>query len=143
MRIAWGPEDVNGTGLSISGARKAEWVAENRDNPLRNWDTRGHISKARYNKAVTQYKQTRRAALQLLEPDRGALDEEVLRRLGREYALAFNRLDGSGSPFIETVEREDLFNALARMVEEAGLSAEDAEVALAALVTGVDDERAW
>jgi hypothetical protein len=39
-------------------------------------------------------------------------------QLGREYAQAFNRLEGR-APFIETEEREDLFAALELIVAEA------------------------
>ncbi|MEV0954055.1 hypothetical protein [Promicromonospora sp. NPDC050249] len=35
MRRAWRPEAANGTYLSVTGARGRGWVAENKDNPLR------------------------------------------------------------------------------------------------------------
>jgi hypothetical protein len=48
MRARWRPQIPHGTQVDITGARPPQWLAENRDNPLRDWDGRGHISRSRY-----------------------------------------------------------------------------------------------
>jgi hypothetical protein len=131
MRTRWRPEIPKGTSVEIRGARRPEWLAENRDNPLRDWDTRHHISQARYMKAVAQYKATRQAVHAALG------DPDAARRLyvlGREYGVAFNKLDQS-RPFIETEEREDLARALMYLTENAQ--------ARKSLLAGLDSVRQW
>jgi hypothetical protein len=143
MRTRWRPQVANGTSVDISKARKPEWVRDNLDNPLRDWDGRKHITAARFKKAVAQFKKTRREVLAVLAPQQDDSSFARLADLGREYALAFNRLDG-GSPFIETEEREELFAALQTVVTEReqslgrSLSAERT-----ALLVGVDEARNW
>lgn len=145
MRKAWRAEIPNGTFVEISSPRKPGWVAENRDNPLREWDGREHISAARYRKAVAQYKVTRRAVFEVLA---ASTDDETdgarLAELGRQYGEAFNALDGTSGQFIETVEREELFAALDVIVE--GAEAEHGRSFGAArrhLTDGVEDVRDW
>jgi hypothetical protein len=143
MKKAWTPEIPNGTFLEIGSPRKPDWVAENRNNPLREWDGRENISAARYRKAVAQYKETRRAVLREIgatgEPDRSRIEE-----LGRQFGEAFNKLDGRRNPFIETVEREELFEALDAIVNDA--EAEHGRTFDAIrrhLTAGVEDVRDW
>jgi hypothetical protein len=128
-RSAWRAEAANGVYVDISGARKPEWVAENRDNPLRDWDGREHISPARYRKAVAQYKATRRA---ILAAD---ADPAVFEQIGRDYADAFNKLNGR-NPFIDTADAEDLVDALSHLVE-------DRPWARDSLYAGIDSVRDW
>ncbi|WUI00647.1 hypothetical protein OHR68_02175 [Spirillospora sp. NBC_00431] len=145
MRSTWRLEIPNGTYVHIRGARKPDWVAENRDNPLRDWDGREHISGPRYMKAVAQYKTTRRAILAVLGDAGDAADDRPgrLTEIGREYGEAFNRLDGR-SPFIETVEREDLFDALVHIVREAeAVHGPDLAWAQDSLISGVEAVRDW
>lgn len=118
MRATWRAEIPNGTDVEIRSPRKPEWVAENRDNPLRDWDGREHISTARFKKAVAQYKATRRAVLAELRAPETTDQASRLSSLGREYGEAFNHMDRR-NPFIETVEREELFDALAGIVKSA------------------------
>lgn len=61
MRARWRPQIPGGTQVEITGARTPEWLAENMDNPLREWDGRARISRARFATATAQYKATRRA----------------------------------------------------------------------------------
>jgi hypothetical protein len=118
MRARWRPQVPDGTFVDITGARKAEWLAENMSNPLREWDGRAHISRSRFPKATAQYKATRRAIMAALSGDDGGPAASRLAQIGREYAEAFNRLDGR-APFIETEEREDLFAALDQIIADA------------------------
>jgi hypothetical protein len=119
MKKAWTPEIPNGTYLEISSPRKPDWVAENRSNPLREWDGREHISAARYRKSVAQYKETRRAVLREVGATTGEPDGSRIEELGRQFGEAFNKLDGGRDPFIETEEREELFDALGAIVNDA------------------------
>lgn len=143
MRALWRPQVANGTSVDISKARKPEWVRENLDNPLRDWDGREHITADRFKKAVAQFKKTRRDVLATLGPQPDESTMARLADLGREYALGFNRLDGR-TPFIETEEREELFAALDAVVTEReqelsrSLAAERS-----ALLSAVDSARNW
>jgi hypothetical protein len=144
MRKAWTPEIPNGTDVEIRSPRKPGWVAENRDNPLREWDGRDHISTARFRKAVAQYKATRRAIFELLTADGNGEDEAQLTEIGRQFGEAFNQLDGTRNPFIETEEREELFAALDAIVA----ASEDAAgrgfpSAREHLIAGVESVRNW
>lgn len=143
MRATWRAEIPNGTDVDIHAPRKPDWVAENRDNPLRDWDGREHISTARFKKAVAQYKATRRAVLAELRAPERADQLSRLCSLGREYGEAFNKMDRR-NPFIETVEREELFDALAGIVKiaEEGLG-RDLTWAGEHLINGLDSIRNW
>ncbi|MEV5828960.1 hypothetical protein AB0L25_25705 [Spirillospora sp. NPDC052242] len=118
MRSTWRPEIPNGTHVEIRGGRRPEWVAENRNNPLRDWDGRGNISKTNFKKSVAQYKATRRAVMAVFAD--GAADDRPARltAIGREFGTAFNGFDRR-SGFIETVEREELFEVLERIAKDA------------------------
>lgn len=144
MRKAWKPEVANGTCMEIRSPRRPEWVDENRDNPLRDWDGRDHISPVRYRKAVAKYRATRRAVIAALAPDGVASVTETLTKLGREFADAFNRLDGSRNPFIETEEREELFASLVAAVAAAEAHhGQQFSQAAAALAEGAEEVRTW
>lgn len=94
MRSRWRSEAANGTSVSITKARKPEWVQENLENPLRDWDGREHINSGRFKKVVAQFKKARSEVFEALsaEPDETTLGR--LEDVGRTYASAFNRLDG-------------------------------------------------
>jgi hypothetical protein len=90
MKKTWAAEIPNGTFVEITSPRKPGWVTENRDNPLREWDGRGHISATRYRKSVAQYKATRRAVLEALTAHKDETDGSRLAELGRQFGEAFN-----------------------------------------------------
>lgn len=143
MRRAWASEVANGTDLRIRGARTGEWLAENLGNPLRDWEQREHIGVARSKKAASQYKVTRRAVLATLAVAEPEQRHAQLVQAGAEFARFFNRLD-AGRPFITTIEREELFDALARMTQDASGVPEDAIAeAQSTLIATVDSERDW
>ncbi|MFE7508850.1 hypothetical protein [Promicromonospora sp. NPDC057488] len=143
-RRVWRPEAARGTYLSVSGARKADWVAENKNNPLREWDGRDGISKAAYRKSVAQLRNTRLRVLAALDgPESGR--PSLLGEIGKEYGRAFNAIDlGTRDGFIMTEEREELYAALAGIVtasaEKQGLDLADEE---RALINGLDATRDW
>ncbi|MEI2278281.1 hypothetical protein OHC50_12510 [Paenarthrobacter ilicis] len=136
-------EVANGTSVSITKARKPEWVQENRQNPLRDWGGREHIGPGRFKRAVAQFKKTRSDVFEALS---AKPCEATLRRLedvGRDYASAFNRLDGR-SPFTETKEPEELFAALDNVMAESELELGRSLVAeWLALLSGVEGAREW
>lgn len=71
-------------------------------------------------------------------------DADVLTAFGREYGEAFNKLDGTRSPFIETDERDELVDALDATVDVAeatlGCSFPQARSQLRA---GLESVRTW
>ncbi|GAA0901496.1 hypothetical protein [Virgisporangium aurantiacum] len=141
MRKTWRAEIPNGTFVEITSPRKPDWVTENRDNPLRDWDGREHISAARYRKSVAQYKATRRAVLAALDD---GTDAARLAELGRQFGEAFNQLDGTADPFIETEEREELFGALDAIVDHAQAQhGRTFDAARQHLTAGADGVRNW
>jgi hypothetical protein len=143
MRSAWRPEIPAGTFVSILRARKPEWIEENRNNPLRDWDGRDHISATTYKKAVAQYKTTRKAILQVLVEEPENARPARLMEIGWAYGEAFNKLDHR-SGFIETVEREEIFTALDHIVNEAeALHGPGLEAARDSLVSGLESIRDW
>jgi len=143
-RKAWLAEIPNGTFVEITSPRSPNWVAENRNNPLREWDGRAHISSARYRKSVAQYKATRRAVLEELAASRDETDGSRFAELGRQFAEAFNQLDGTRDPFIETVERDELFEALDAIVDEAEAEhGRTFDITRQHLIAGVEGVRTW
>ncbi|GIH73452.1 hypothetical protein [Sphaerimonospora thailandensis] len=143
MRTTWRPEIPAGTSVSIYDARKPEWVEENRNNPLRDWDGRDQISTATYKRAVAQFKMTRKAILEALAEEPADVRSIRMEEIGRAYGEAFNRLDRR-SGFIETVEREELFAALDHIMDEAeALHGPGLGDARDGLVSGVESVRDW
>ncbi|MFE6055198.1 hypothetical protein ACFQ6N_30995 [Kitasatospora sp. NPDC056446] len=143
-RRLWRPEEPQGVYLRIAKPRKPQWLAENLNNPLRDWDGREQISAAVYRKALAQYRATRRAVLAVLASgDPADVLTPRLVELGEEFGEAFNELD-ERAEFIETVEREELYDALDAIVTEAE-AASGAELAWAgeALAEGCESVRDW
>lgn len=140
-RKLWKPEAARGTFTEILGARHPEWVAENRGLPLRDWDTRDHITPTQFRKSVAQWKATRAEVLEALHDRDEGRRLATLRDAAVRYAIGFNELD-ERQPFIETEEREDLVEALLSLVEDT-----DAEDTLSpegsALLGGVNATRTW
>lgn len=144
IRRVWRPEAANGTYLNITGARGPDWVAENKDNPLRDWDTRPGVSQRTYQKSVAQIRKTRDQILAALDgapADRAA----ALERIGAEYGEAFNAIDeATRAGLIMTEEREELYDAVVGMLNaaaaERGL---DVTAERQALIDGVDATRDW
>jgi hypothetical protein len=140
-RRLWKPEAARGTYAEILGARQPEWVEENRGLPLRDWDTRDHITPTQFRKSVAQWKATRAEVLEALDDQDESRRVATLRDAATRYAIGFNELD-ERRPFIETEEREDLVEALLSLVEDT-----DADDTLspegAALLGGVNAARTW
>ncbi|NVI85112.1 hypothetical protein [Janthinobacterium sp. BJB401] len=104
-----------GLDLSVSKARKPEWLADNLLNPFRDWDGREHISPAYAKKAALAYKN-------MLAVTRGidaAMDATAaaaaLESMVTAYVDAFNKIERRAS-IIETVEREEIYMVLAELL---------------------------
>ena len=101
---------AEGLDLWITKPRKAEWLAQNLDNPFRSWDGEENISPANAKKAAAIYRKTRAAMVKLVEePGDGFM--KAAEDLVREYADGFNKMDRR-RPFIYTVERDEICMAL-------------------------------
>lgn len=142
-RTAWRPEIPHGTHLDITGARKPEWVEENRSNPLRDWDGREHISAASFKKSVHQYRSTRAELMATLRDHSPPDLAPHLQRIGRDYGEAFNKLSAR-TDFIETEEREDLFDAIVGIVADAETElARDLSAEREQVLRGLEEVRDW
>lgn len=101
---------AEGLNLWITKPRKAEWLAQNLDNPFRSWDGEENISPANAKKAAAIYRKTRASMVKLFEePGNGFM--KAAEDLVREYTEGFNKMDRK-NPFIDTVERDEIFTAL-------------------------------
>ena len=99
-----------GLDLWITKPRKAEWLAQNLDNPFRSWDGEEHITPANAKKAADLYRKTRAAVVKLID-GAGKDIEKDAEVLVRDYTESFNKMDKK-KPFIDTVERDEVFTAL-------------------------------
>lgn len=108
-------ETAKGLDLSVTKPRKAEWLQENVHNPFRDWDGRDHISAAHAKKAAAVYKKTLAAIASAEQQAKDGLSaaetEQALRSVVADYTVAFNKMDRK-SVFIETVEREEIYEVL-------------------------------
>lgn len=99
-----------GLDLWITKPRKAEWLAQNLENPFRSWDGAEHITPANAKKAADIYRKTRAAVVKLID-GAGKDIEKDAEVLVRDYTESFNKMDKK-KPFIDTVERDEVFTAL-------------------------------
>lgn len=99
-----------GLDLWITKPRKAEWLAQNLENPFRSWDGEEHITPANAKKAADLYRKTRAAVVKLVEGPSHSFEKDV-ENLVRDYTEGFNKMDRK-KPFIDTVERDEVFTAL-------------------------------
>ncbi|AKQ68373.1 hypothetical protein A176_005285 [Myxococcus hansupus] len=101
----------DGLDLSVTQPRKAEWLAENLDNPFRTWDGAENITSAQAKKAAALYRQARSASLKAASEEAGAALVAALTPVVTAYAEGFNTLDKRRA-FIFTEEREHIYVAL-------------------------------
>ncbi|MEJ5065568.1 hypothetical protein WH279_19015 [Erwinia sp. MYb375] len=111
IKKAWKKAALTGVDLAIKQARKPEWLAENLNNPFRDWDGREHISAANARKAATLYKKML-ASLRTIDASSEAASVNTLAEaMVRGYTEAFNAMDRR-SNIIETIEREEIGEVL-------------------------------
>ena len=99
---------AQGLDLSVTKARKPEWLAENLLNPFRDWDGREHISPAYAKKAALAYKN-------MLAVTRSI--DAAMEAMVTAYVDAFNKIERRTS-IIETVEREEIYTVLAELLAQ-------------------------
>lgn len=97
--------------LSMIKLRDENWMKENIDNPLRHWDRDEFVPPAAYKKSLQCYKNTRKKLLE------AASREEIL-RIAQEYTEEFNKLNKKYQEFIESEERDDIFDAMKQLYED-------------------------
>lgn len=107
IKKAWKKAALSGVDLAIKQARKPEWLAENLNNPFRDWDGREHISAANAKKATMLYKKML-TSLRTIDASSAAATAEAM---VRSYTEAFNAIDRR-SNIIETIEREEIGEVL-------------------------------
>ncbi|MEW4370098.1 hypothetical protein [Paenibacillus kandeliae] len=103
-----------GMQVSIKRPRKPEWLAENLNNPFRDWDGREGITATQAKKAAKAYN-TLHAAIRKLNH----VDESSLLPLVEQYTEAFNAMQNSRSGYIATIEREEVYTALVLLLDLA------------------------
>ena len=102
----------NGISLRITKPRKPQWLAENLNNPFRNWDGAEHIPSSAAKKAAAQYRKTHAALLKLAETNADDAQALALQEV-KDYTLTFNKMQ-----FIETEERDEIYMALCDILDE-------------------------
>lgn len=91
--------------LEVRKLRSEEWLKENLENPFRHWDGSEFVPTAAYKKTMQQYKKTKKQLAQI------RTKEDAL-AAAEEYGRFFNGLNRRYNQFIETEEREDIFQVL-------------------------------
>ena len=106
-----------GLDLSVTKARKPEWLAENLLNPFRDWDGREHISPAYAKKAALAYKNMLAMTRSIDASMEATAAATTLEAMVTAYVDAFNNIARRAS-IIETVEREEIYTVLAELLAQ-------------------------
>lgn len=101
-----------GLDLSVTQPRKSEWLAENLDNPFRDWDGRDEIAPAKAKKAATAYKALLSATRSVDVSMAADTVQAALSAMVTAYVATFNQIDRRAS-VIGTIECEEIHEALA------------------------------
>ena len=109
-----------GLNLSVTRPRKPEWLAENLDNPFRDWDGREHISAAYAKKAAQAYKKLLATARTLDAVNDAETVQAMAQEMVTAYVAVFNQIERRSS-IIETVERDEIYVALEQVLAQAQL----------------------
>ena len=121
--------------LQVIRLRSEEWFHEDLDNPLHHWDGSEFVPKSKYTKSVALWKEARRRMIE--ETSHAELDLSAIKRIAIDYVEGFNKLDRRSS-FIETEEREDIYNAFEKILDETGLSEIKEEI-----LEIINEKREW
>lgn len=100
-----------GMNLSVTQARKPEWIKENMDNPFRDWDDSDYISPSSAKKAIIQYRKTRNELLALNVQNDPEAQTKAIAAV-EEYTKTFNRMR-----CIETDERDRVYEVLCSIID--------------------------
>ncbi|EZP35926.1 hypothetical protein [Janthinobacterium lividum] len=104
-----------GLDLSVTKARKPEWLADNLLNPFRDWDGREHISPAYAKKAALAYKNMLAVTRGIDVAMEATAATAALETMVTAYVDVFNKIERRAS-IIETVEREEIYSVLAELL---------------------------
>ncbi|MCM3133146.1 hypothetical protein M3629_10120 [Paenibacillus polysaccharolyticus] len=104
--------------LDITQPRKPEWLAENLNNPFRDWDGREQIKAVHAKKAAQLYKQSLKRIRELSQRNdyEDTLSDQLI-SFTQEYTQTFNQMDAK-SQWIETIEREEIAGALEGLIDQ-------------------------
>ncbi|MGK5059615.1 hypothetical protein ACQ4WY_22035 [Janthinobacterium sp. LB2P49] len=108
---------AQGLDLSVTKARKPEWLAENLLNPFRDWDGREHISPAYAKKAALAYKKMLAVTRSIDASSVATAAAATLEAMVTAYVDEFNKIERRAS-IIETVEREEIYTVLADLLTQ-------------------------
>ena len=106
----------NGFVLKLTKPRTPEWIAQNLDNPLRNWDGDEGMPKGVAKKAMDIYKKTRKGFVETCQADNENMTKECM-ALCRNYITAFNKLHQKHE-FIDTLYCEQICEALDKILTD-------------------------
>jgi len=96
--------------FSVKKLRRELWLQENRNNPFRHWDNSEFVPQDAYKKVLAAYRKLVKVWIS------GSRDE-ILQGV-MEYGKTLNGLNRKYDYFIETTEREDIFQALKELATE-------------------------
>ena len=114
--------------LRISQPRSESWLEANLNNPFRDWDGRDGIPKKHTKAAVNAYK---KALSGLSKMSSESVNIEVTQLTLKEFVSVFNKMN-----FIETVEREEIYDVFVALLRKIGL-----DVAVGPYTTWFDEWR--
>lgn len=97
--------------LKISKLRKETWIKENLDNPFRHWDGDGIVPEAAYKKVLGAYKKLKKSFRQ-------AETREDILEASITFVRTLNRCNSRYGEFIESGERDDIFEAAGKLYHE-------------------------
>jgi len=132
------PLKEKGLNLYISKTRKPEWLAENLDNPFRDWDGDELIPNSCAKKAFDTYKKTRAGLTKICQSQSKDVQAESL-TLCKAYIDVFNKIE-SKHGFIDTIFCEQIIEALNNLVSEVN-SATGSRLDTTALMNDCDAAR--
>lgn len=111
-------EFKNIAGLELKKLRSDDWIKANLDNLLANWDGREGTPKAIAKKAMMAYS---KSYTKLVKSQSEKEKQEIL----REFIAIFNQIDQKYP--IDTLEREEIFEAYNELVKVANINNQEAE----------------
>jgi hypothetical protein len=127
--------------LEIKKPHKPEWLAQNRDNPFRDWDGDDEVPPSCAKKASDQYRKTRKGLMDACGA--GGSEKQIMAactELCRDYILAFNKMDRTG--FIDTILREQIMEILETLLNDVKAQT-GAAIDVTSLLDGCDAVRDW
>jgi hypothetical protein len=135
--------------LDVRKLRKPGWIIENINNPFRHWDGSDLVPKSKAKKASELYKLTRKSFFAEVSeikqyPSNINSVQDKLINIAKNYCIAFNKLNCRNN-FIETEEREDIFDAFEEIINDAikEFSLTDVKIDTPALLNAIDENRDW